>query len=78
MGGKPVFFKLEFPTGDPKFSLPPQVLIHAKHDATYHRLTPKTTESEFDGYIDDLIKELEQIRQEGKRNFAAAKNNLRT
>jgi hypothetical protein len=78
MGGKPVFFKLQFPKVDPKFPMPPQVLIHAKHDATHHRLTPKITESEFDGYIDNLIKELEQIRQEGKRKFAAAKNKLRT
>ena len=43
----------------------------------YERLTPKLTESEFDGYIDHLIDELEHIRQEGKRKFAAAKNKLR-
>ena len=77
MGGKPVFFKLEFPKVDPNFSMPPQFLIHAKHDGTYHRLTPKITESEFDGYIDVLIKELEQIRQEGKQKFAPAKNKLK-
>jgi len=77
MGGKPVFFKLDFPKVDPKFPMPPQVSIRAKYDATDHRLTPKITESELDGYIDYLIKELEQIRQEGKRKFAAAKNKLR-
>jgi hypothetical protein len=56
--------------------MPPQVTIIALHDATWHRLTPKITESEFNGYIDDFIKELEQIRKEGKRKFAAAKNKL--
>jgi hypothetical protein len=77
MSNNPVFFKLDFPKVDPKFPLPPQVVIQGKHDATYHRLTPKITESEFDGYIDLLIAELEQIRREGKRKFAAAKNKLR-
>ena len=64
--GKPVFFKLEFP----ETYLPPQITIYAKHDATFHPLTPKITESEFDGYIDRLIQELEQIRKEGKQKFA--------
>jgi hypothetical protein len=76
MGGKRVFFKLDFSKVDPKFPMPPQVSIRAKHDATNHLLTPKIIESESDGYIDYLIKELEQTRQEGKRKFAAAKNKL--
>jgi len=65
--GKQIFFKLEFP----KTYLPPQIIIHAKYNATFHPLTPKITESEFDGYIDLLIQELEQIRKEGKQKFAA-------
>jgi hypothetical protein len=64
---KRIFFKIEFP----KTSLPPQIIIHAKHDATFHPMTPKITESELDGYIDLLIRELEQIRKEGKRKFTA-------
>ena len=76
MGAKHVFFKLEFPKGDPKFPMPPQATILARHDVTWQRLTPKITESELDGYIDDLVRELEQIRKEGKQQFAAAKNKL--
>jgi hypothetical protein len=67
MSGKNIYFKLEFP----KSYLPPKVEIHARHDATWHRLTETITESLFDAYIDDLIRELEQIRQEGKHKFAA-------
>ena len=77
MSGKPVFFKLVFPEVDPNFPINPEVEIHARHDGTYERMTPKLTESEFDGYIDHLIDELEYIRREGKRKFAAAKNKLR-
>jgi hypothetical protein len=77
MSAKPIFFKLEFPKVDPKFPLPPQAAILARHDFTWHCLTPKITESELDGYIDDLIRELEQIRKEGKRKFAAADKELR-
>jgi hypothetical protein len=76
MSSKHIFFKLEFPKVDPKFPMPPQATILARHDATWQRLTPKITESELDGYIDDLIREFEQIRKEGKQKFAAAKNKL--
>ena len=53
----------------------PEVTILARHDGAYGRLTPKLAESEFDGYIDHLIAELESLRQEGNRKFAAARNN---
>jgi len=71
MSGKHVFFKLLFPKADPKTPTPPIVEIHVRHDATWHRLTETITESLFGAYIDDLIRELEQIRKEGKRKFAA-------
>jgi hypothetical protein len=71
MSGKNVFFKLGFPKADPKTPTPPKAEIQARHDATWHSLTGTITESLFDAYIDDLIRELEQIRQEGKRKFAA-------
>ena len=71
MSGKHVFFKLEFVKPDPKTPTTPIVKIHARHDATWHNLTGTITESLFDTYIDDLIRELEQIRQDGKRKFAA-------
>ncbi len=77
MTNKPVFFKLVFPEVDPKFPINPEAEIHARHDGTYKRLTPKLTEAEFDGYIDHLIEELGHIRREGKRRFALAKNKLR-
>jgi len=75
--GKPVFFKLVFPEVDPNFPINQEAEIHARHNDTYERLTPKLTEAEFDGYIDHLIKELEHIRREGKRRFSLAKNKLR-
>lgn len=77
MSGKPVFFNLVFSKVDPNFPMTPDVEIYARHDATYERMTPKITEPEFDGYIDHLVHELEQIRREGKRKFATAKNKLR-
>ncbi len=77
MSSKTVFFKLMFPEVDPNFPTNPEVEIHARHDGTYKRMTPKITEPEFDGYIDHLEDELEHIRREGKRKFAAAKNKLR-
>ncbi|MHB8066988.1 MAG: hypothetical protein ACYDIC_03700 [Desulfobaccales bacterium] len=69
MGGKPIYFKLEYPKPDPKFPTPLEVRICAKYDGTFHHMTEKITESLFDDYIDLLIKELEQIRKEGKRVF---------
>lgn len=69
MSGKPIFFKLDLP----KSYAPPRVTIYAKHDLTFHRLTEDITEADFDSYIDRLIGELEQIRQEGKRKFKAWK-----
>jgi hypothetical protein len=77
MTAKPVFFKLEFPEIDPNFPTNPEAEIHARHDDTYNRLTPKMTEAEFDGYIDSLIEELEHIRREGKRKFAATRNKFK-
>lgn len=77
MRDNPVFFKLVFHKVAPNFPANPEVEIHARHDGTYESMTPKLTESEFDGYIDDLIDELESIRRKGKHKFAAAKNKLR-
>ena len=77
MSSKPVFFKLVFPEVDPKFPIIPEVEIHARHSATYERLTPNITESEFYRYIDHLIDELEHIRREGKRKFTVAIKKLR-
>lgn len=71
MNGKHVFFKLEFPKADPKMPTHAIAVIHARHDSTWHRLTAQITESELDGYIDDLIRELEHIRREAKRKFKA-------
>ncbi len=73
MSSKPVFFKLVFPKVDPNSPITPEAEIHARHDDTYKRMTPKMTESEFDGYIDHLVVELEQVRREGRRRFAALK-----
>ncbi len=77
MSAKSVFFKLKFPKVDPNFPINPEAEIHARHNATYECMTPKLTESEFDGYIDHLIDELEYIRREGKQKFETAKNKLR-
>jgi len=76
MSGKNVFFKLMFLKVDPKIPTNPEVEIHARYQGCFEPMTPKITESEFDGYIDHFIKELEQIRREGKRKFAEAKNKL--
>jgi hypothetical protein len=74
MSSEHVFFKLKFPESDPKFRLPPKIEILARHDADWHSLTGTITESLFNSYIDDLIRELEEIRQEGRTKFSAAKN----
>lgn len=76
MSGKPVFFKLVFPKVDPNFPGTIEAEIHAKHDDTYSRLTPKITEADLDGYIDLLIEELGNIRRDAKRRFASAKAKL--
>jgi hypothetical protein len=80
---KPLFFKLHFPTVDPAFPITPEAVIEAyilpdnSCVRTYAHLTPSFTEPELDGYIDDLVKELERIRLEGKRKFAAAEHKRR-
>ena len=71
MSVKYVLFKLKFPKADPHTPSIAKAVIYARRDATWHRLTETITESLFDSYIDDLITELEQIRQEGRRKFAA-------
>jgi hypothetical protein len=70
MSGNHVFFKLKFPK---ESYLPPLAQILARHDGTFYPLTPTIEKSNFDHYLDDLIQELEQIRQEGNRKFAAWK-----
>jgi hypothetical protein len=77
MISEPVFFKLVPVPVDPNFPMNPEVEIHARHDGTYERMTPKMTESQFDGYIDHLKNELDHIRREGQRIFAEAKRQLR-
>jgi len=68
MSRKHVFFKLDFPK---EAYLPPKARILARHNFSFDPLTETITESLFDKYIDDLIRELEEIRKEGKRKFAA-------
>lgn len=68
MSSKPVYFKLIFHK-----QLQPEVEIQARHDGTYVHMTPKISKSEFDGYINLLIEELEYIRREGKRKFTETK-----
>ena len=75
--GKPVFFKIEVSKVDPNFPVGPEALILSRHDGIFESLTPKLTKAELDGYIDDLIKELEYIRKEGKRKFAKEHQKLR-
>jgi hypothetical protein len=74
MSSKPhVYFKLVFPEKSLNY---PEAEIHARYDGTFRQLTPTITESLFDSYINDLIRELEDIRIEGKGKFANAKKKL--
>jgi hypothetical protein len=74
MANKPLYFKLEFIEAAPNSPMTPEVEIHARHNGTYQRMTPKITEAEFDGYIDALIEQLEDIRREGNRKFATTRD----
>lgn len=58
---------------DHNFPMAPEVKILARHDATFNDLTWKLTEAEFEPCIDQLIRELENIRKEGKRKFLSNK-----
>ena len=71
MKSKPVFFKLELPKPDPKIPLPLEIRICARQYQVEFSIpsTPKIIEPELDVYIDELIKELEQIRRQAKRKF---------
>ncbi len=69
----PFFFKFIIDEVNPDFPSTIEAEIHAKNDGSYGRLTPKITEAQLDEYINDFINELEQIRTEGHRKFAAAK-----
>jgi len=73
MRRKSLFFKLIFPKSDPNFPIDPEVEIHSRRQGTYQSLTPKFVEAELDGYIDDLIEELNYIRREAKYKFSLAK-----
>ncbi len=66
------FFRLEFPKIDLGHPISPECKILARHDGVFRSLTAKLVEAEFGSCIDQLIKELEDIRQEGKRRFIAA------
>jgi hypothetical protein len=72
-----VFFRFEFVKGHPTPLVPPEAEIQAKHDGVYAPLTPGFTEAELDKWIDQLAAELEFIRRDGRRKFAAAKNKPR-
>lgn len=77
MSSKSGFFKLKFTKIDPKFPITPEVEIHSRHNGTFSRMTPTITEHDLDSYIDDLIRELQNIRQEGHKKFAKAKKELK-
>ena len=77
MSSKSGFFKLEFTKIDPKFPITPLVEIHSRHNGTYSRMTETITEHDLDSFIDGLIRELENIRQKGHREFAKAKKELK-
>ena len=77
MSSKSGFFKLEFMKIDSEFPITPEVEIHSRHNGTYSRMTPKIVEHDLDSFIDGLIRELENIRQEGHRKFAKAKKKLK-
>lgn len=78
MAKKLSFFQLIFPKANHQFPSTPEIEIHARHDGLYERMTPKITESEVDQYIDQMIDELESIRKEAKKKFAAAKSNYKS
>lgn len=73
MNNETIFFKPVFLNLYTIAPMNPALVIHSRHQGIYLPMTSTITESEFDGYIDYLIKELEGIRQEGKRKFLAAK-----
>lgn len=77
MSSKSVFFKLEFTKIDPKFPITPVVEIHSRHNGTFSRMTPTITETDLDSFIENLIGELRNIRQEGHKKFARAKKELK-
>ncbi len=61
---KAIRFTLKWYTGP---MIPPEVHIFAKPHGGDNRLSPKLTSSEFSGYIDYLIEELEALRTEGNK-----------
>mgnify|MGYP001076982643 CR=1 FL=1 len=73
MSNKSIFFKIELSKLDSACPMNPEIRILAKHDGTFCPMTAKIVESELDKVIDRLITELESIRKEAKRKFAAAK-----
>lgn len=77
MSSKSGFFKLKFTKIDPKFPITPVVEIHSRHNGTYSRMTQTITEPDLDFFIDALIRELQNIRQEGHKKFAKAKKELK-
>ena len=79
MSSKSVFFKLKFTKIDAKFPITPVVEIHSLslYNRTYSRMTQTITEPDLDSFIDALIRELQNIRQEGHKKFAKAKKELK-
>lgn len=77
MSRKSGFFKLEFTKIDRDFPITPLVEIHSLHNGTYSRMTETITEHDLDSFIANLIRELQNIRQEGHWKFAKAKKKLK-
>lgn len=71
MVNKRTFFRIKFFENDSKHPSQPYLIIEGRHQGTYFEITPEITEPELDDYIDDMIKELESIRREGKRKLGA-------
>lgn len=64
------FFKLNF-SNNRELLQPSTAKIQARFDGTYKSITPTMTKSQFSDYIQTLIQELEKIKKNGERKFAA-------
>ena len=70
MANNPTIFKLDF-SDNHKLYMPSTAKIQARVDGTYQPITAELTESEFSKYIQQLIRELQQIEIAGKQKFAS-------
>lgn len=71
MASNTIFFKLNF-SDNRELLQPSTAKIQAKFDGTYKSITPEMTKSQFSDYIQTLIQELEKIKKNGERKFAAS------